>query len=249
VLHKRQRISRRTRTAWAKTCYLFLAVSGIALKDGFRIPGALQTKKSGRGWWWVLISWSYRSSSILFLFAQFLHSGSDSVQRVFMFLFFFFFLIMSRLLLFLLTIMALVLAQDRPSGVGPAVMGTPSTALTTAAPTTGSTRTTLSTDSSTNATKTSSSTGGATHTIKVGPRGNPHQYVPHSVNATVGDFIVFEFYPRNHSVVQAKYLEPCVPAAKDIFYSGPFNSFNEDDGFLDGPVSICLCFVHTVSNH
>lgn len=129
---------------------------------------------------------------------------------------------MARLLLLLLAMVALVVAQDRPSGVGPAVMGTPSTALTTAVPTTSST-------------KTSSSTGVATHTIKVGPRGNPHQYVPHSVNATVGDYIVFEFYPRNHSVVQAKYLEPCVPAAKDIFYSGPFNNFNEGDGFLDGP--------------
>lgn len=49
--------------------------------------------------------------------------------------------------------------------------------------------------------------------------------------------------------MQAKYLEPCVPAAKDIFYSGPFNDFNEDDGFLEGPVSSFLCFVlYAVSN-
>lgn len=40
-----------------------------------------------------------------------------------------------------------------------------------------------------------------------------------------------------------------MPAAKDIFYSGPFNDFNEDDGFLEGPVSSCLCFVlYAVSN-
>ena len=146
---------------------------------------------------------------------------------------------MVRSLVLLLALVALVVAEDSPSGVGPAVMGTPSTTHTTAVPTTDSTRTTLSTQTST---KTTSSTGGP-HTIKVGPRGNPHQYVPNTVNASVGDLIVFEFYPRNHSVVQAKYLEPCVPAAKDIFYSGPFNEFNEDDGFLDGLVSSCLCFL------
>lgn len=140
---------------------------------------------------------------------------------------------MARSLVLLLALVALVVAEDSPSGVGPAVMGTLSTTHTTAAPTTSLTRTTLSTQTST---ETKSSTGGS-HTIKVGPRGNPHQYVPKTVNASVGDLIVFEFYPRNHSVVQAKYLEPCVPAAKDIFYSGPFNEFNEDDGFLEGPVS------------
>lgn len=85
------------------------------------------------------------------------------------------------------------------------------------------------------------SAGSATHTIKVGPREDPHQYYPHSVNADVGDTIVFEFYPRNHSVVKADYMAPCVPAVGEYFYSGMFNNFNEDEdnGELNGPVSVC----------
>ncbi|GFF51331.1 hypothetical protein IFM58399_09042 [Aspergillus lentulus] len=75
----------------------------------------------------------------------------------------------------------------------------------------------------------------ATHTIKVGPKENPHQYLPHNITAAVNDVIVFEFYPRNHSVVKADFMAPCVPAAGEIFYSGQFNTFNENsDGQLEG---------------
>jgi plastocyanin len=81
----------------------------------------------------------------------------------------------------------------------------------------------------------------ATHTVKVGPKENPHQYVPHNITAAVGDVIVFEFYPRNHSVVKADFMAPCVPAAGGIFYSGEFNTFNENsDGQLEGEVSVSL---------
>ena len=80
------------------------------------------------------------------------------------------------------------------------------------------------------------STGSATHTVKVGPKEDPHQYVPHNLTADVGDLIVFEFYPTNHSVVKADYMAPCVPASGDIFYSGAFDSFHEENGQLVGPV-------------
>lgn len=87
---------------------------------------------------------------------------------------------------------------------------------------------------------TSSSTAPhSTHTVKVGPKENPHQYSPHNITAAVGDVIVFEFYPRNHSVVKADFMAPCVPAAGEIFYSGQFNTFNENsDGQLEGEVSV-----------
>ena len=84
---------------------------------------------------------------------------------------------------------------------------------------------------------TSSSTGIATHIIQVGPKSNPHQYVPTNVTANVGDVVVFEFYPTNHSVVQADYLAPCVPGSGNIFYSGSFETFNQQGGQLVGPVS------------
>lgn len=87
-------------------------------------------------------------------------------------------------------------------------------------------------------TTSSSSTGISTHTIQVGPKSNPHQFVPANITANVGDVVVFEFYPTNHSVVKADYLAPCVPASGNIFYSGAFEDFNEHDGQLVGPVSI-----------
>lgn len=78
----------------------------------------------------------------------------------------------------------------------------------------------------------------ATHTVQVGPKTNPHAYVPNSISANVGDVILFEFYPTNHSVVKADYLAPCVPASEGVFYSGMFNKFHEPDGELVGPVGI-----------
>ncbi|KAL4975169.1 hypothetical protein BDW66DRAFT_160637 [Aspergillus desertorum] len=74
----------------------------------------------------------------------------------------------------------------------------------------------------------------ATHTIQVGPKEDPHGYVPHSLNASVGDLIVFEFYPRNHSVVQADWHAPCMPADGDNFFSGVKNDFDEVNGQIVG---------------
>ena len=89
----------------------------------------------------------------------------------------------------------------------------------------------------TNTASTTTSTGIATHTFQVGPKSDPHQYVPTNITANVGDVVVFEFYPTNHSVVKADFLSPCVPASAPIFYSGAFDDFNENEGQLVGPVS------------
>ncbi|EAW08968.1 cupredoxin domain-containing protein [Aspergillus clavatus NRRL 1] len=75
----------------------------------------------------------------------------------------------------------------------------------------------------------------ATHIVKVGSKEDPHQYSPHKISAAVGDVITFEFYPRNHSVVKADFMAPCVPATGEIFYSGVFDSFDLDSsGQLKG---------------
>lgn len=71
----------------------------------------------------------------------------------------------------------------------------------------------------------------------VGPKTAPHSYVPHSIYANVGDIILFEFYPTNHSVAKADYLAPCVPAGEGEFYSGNFNEFKYVNGQPIGPVS------------
>ncbi|RMJ26564.1 hypothetical protein PHISP_02556 [Aspergillus sp. HF37] len=92
----------------------------------------------------------------------------------------------------------------------------------------------LASAASSNKYSSTSSSPRATHTVKVGPRENPHQYVPHNVSAAVGDVVLFEFYPTNHSVVQADYMAPCVPARGDVFYSGPVNDFNLENGLVVG---------------
>lgn len=96
--------------------------------------------------------------------------------------------------------------------------------------------TTSTTKSTATTTTTETSRGAATHTIQVGPKEDPHQYVPANITADAGDVVVFEFYPTNHSVVKADYMAPCVPATGEIFYSGPFDKFNENNGQLVGPV-------------
>lgn len=103
--------------------------------------------------------------------------------------------------------------------------------------TVGSAQSTTPVSTSSSASKTTTSTGKATHTVQVGPKTNPHAYVPHNLTANVGDVVVFEFYPTNHSVVKADYLAPCVPATDGLFYSGIFDDFNTNGGDLVGPVS------------
>ncbi|KAI9374103.1 hypothetical protein BJX61DRAFT_541143 [Aspergillus egyptiacus] len=85
-----------------------------------------------------------------------------------------------------------------------------------------------------------SSAATATHIIKVGPKEDPHGYVPHELEARVGDLIVFEFWPRNHSVVQADWKAPCMPATGDYFFSGVKNDFNEPTFFYCTGIDSCI---------
>lgn len=81
---------------------------------------------------------------------------------------------------------------------------------------------------------------GKTVEVQVGPPESPYQYVPASIAAAPGDTLTFSFWPRNHSVVEADYLAPCVPRRRgSYFYSGIFNSYKEDDsGRFSGNVSV-----------
>ncbi|KAJ5110030.1 hypothetical protein N7532_002675 [Penicillium argentinense] len=101
--------------------------------------------------------------------------------------------------------------------------------------------TATSTDATSASASKTTSTSKATHTVQVGPKTNPHAYVPHNLTANVGDVVVFEFYPTNHSVVKADYLAPCVPASDGLFYSGIFNTFNTNNGDLVGPPTYFYC--------
>jgi plastocyanin len=98
--------------------------------------------------------------------------------------------------------------------------------------------TTTDVTSSYSTSSTRTSTGIETYTVQVGSKSSPQAYVPNNFTAEPGDVVVFEFFPTNHSVVKADFGAPCVPASNGLFYSGMFNSFNESNGQLNGPVSM-----------
>ncbi|KAI5842685.1 hypothetical protein BZA05DRAFT_191383 [Tricharina praecox] len=70
------------------------------------------------------------------------------------------------------------------------------------------------------------SAAAATHTIKVGFPVGQHAFSPENTKAEIGDTIVFEFLPKNHSVVLMDQLSPCIPydmaghPASDLWWSG-----------------------------
>ncbi|KAI9686687.1 MAG: hypothetical protein M1820_010574 [Bogoriella megaspora] len=55
-------------------------------------------------------------------------------------------------------------------------------------------------------------------TVAVGQNGLT--FTPSSFKAPVGSIVQFQFYPRNHSVVQGSFDNPCQPSGPDAFYSG-----------------------------
>lgn len=55
------------------------------------------------------------------------------------------------------------------------------------------------------------SAGSPTQTVAVGKDGL--KFTPDTIIAKTGDEIVFEFFPKNHAVVQADFNNPCNPSA------------------------------------
>ncbi|KAF2003670.1 hypothetical protein P154DRAFT_561115 [Amniculicola lignicola CBS 123094] len=78
-------------------------------------------------------------------------------------------------------------------------------------------------NASTTPSPSSTSTGPVpTHTVAVGKN---HEFQPSETTAAIGDIIEFRFFPKNHSVVRAEYMDPCVPyelydRGKTGFFSG-----------------------------
>lgn len=56
-----------------------------------------------------------------------------------------------------------------------------------------------------------------TQTIAVGLGG--HTFSPSVVQLSKGNFVEFQFYPTNHSVIRAEYKFPCIPYEKTGKYS------------------------------
>jgi plastocyanin len=62
------------------------------------------------------------------------------------------------------------------------------------------------------------------HTVAVGQNGLT--FTPDTVHANVGDDVVFQFFPKNHTVVQADFNNPCNPSQNGIFSGFNFNVTN-----------------------
>jgi plastocyanin len=66
----------------------------------------------------------------------------------------------------------------------------------------------------------------ATHVVQVGGPNGSLTFSPENIKANVGDLVQFQFHPKNHSVVQSTFDEPCVPMqnvmpnATNAFFSG-----------------------------
>jgi plastocyanin len=92
--------------------------------------------------------------------------------------------------------------------------------------------------SSSEPSKTSKSAA-ATWTITVGKA--EHKFQPDTVQAEVGDLIVYDFFPPNHSVVRAEYGYPCVPyELTGKGKVGFFSDFHPVDAILDDPPSFSI---------
>ncbi|KAF1837389.1 hypothetical protein BDW02DRAFT_595544 [Decorospora gaudefroyi] len=65
-----------------------------------------------------------------------------------------------------------------------------------------------------------------THVVQVGGPNGSLAFYPSNVVAAPGDLVQFQFHPKNHSVVQSTFDNPCVPIQNimpnktDAFYSG-----------------------------
>ncbi|KAK6343656.1 hypothetical protein TWF730_011247 [Orbilia blumenaviensis] len=59
---------------------------------------------------------------------------------------------------------------------------------------------------------------GATHSVVVGRGGL--RFDPENIVAEPGDIVEFHFLPRNHSVAQSNFANPCQPIDSNAFFSG-----------------------------
>lgn len=56
--------------------------------------------------------------------------------------------------------------------------------------------------------------------VKVTVGKNGLTYDPPTLHAEIGARIQFDFFPKNHSVVQSSFADPCHPLASGGFFSG-----------------------------
>jgi len=61
----------------------------------------------------------------------------------------------------------------------------------------------------------------AVQVVKVSDKNGDLRFIPDNIQAPVGSMIQFQYYPKNHSVVQAGFAAPCVPLEQSNATAGP----------------------------
>jgi plastocyanin len=89
----------------------------------------------------------------------------------------------------------------------------------------------------------------AVHVIKVSDKNGSLIYSPASIHVPVGDMVQWHFYPKNHSIVQAAFSNPCTPISNVMpnvttFFSGymPVKATDQDMPALTMMVKDALPF-------
>lgn len=67
---------------------------------------------------------------------------------------------------------------------------------------------------------------GVTHSVVAGLGGL--RFDPDNVVAEVGDVVEWHFLPRNHSIAQSSFADPCVPLADGTSFFSGFNFFTAE---------------------
>ncbi|KAF4624883.1 hypothetical protein G7Y89_g13283 [Cudoniella acicularis] len=66
-------------------------------------------------------------------------------------------------------------------------------------------------------------------TIQVAVGQNGLTYTPNNITASVGDLIQFSFFPKNHSVTQSSFADPCHPLAGGFFSTFQKTTLSQKD--------------------
>ncbi|KAF8477241.1 Cupredoxin [Kalaharituber pfeilii] len=67
------------------------------------------------------------------------------------------------------------------------------------------------------------------HVVQVGDKDGSLRFYPEELQAKVGELVQFQFWPRNHSVAQSTFNEPCKPIGDSASANGTVGFFS---GFM-----------------
>ena len=64
-----------------------------------------------------------------------------------------------------------------------------------------------------------------THVVRVGSLSGALTFMPETLTAAAGDMVQFQFAPKNHTVTQSTFDQPCQPASLNSNITGIYSGF------------------------